>query len=163
VVFGSGGARNVPDNFDRNEANAQLVRFLGIVGAVAEPLGITVVIEPLNRLESNIINDIPSGVALAEAVGSPAIEVLADLYHMQMDGEALEHVQFHAERIRHIHVADSGRLAPGTGDYPYESFFRLLHQIGYEGMISVECRWRDFAAEAPDAVHFLHKMWDATA
>jgi sugar phosphate isomerase/epimerase len=162
VVFGSGGARNIPDGFDRGEADAQLVRFLQIVAAVAEPLGVTVVIEPLNRLESNVINDVPAGVALAEQVDSPSIQVLADLYHMQMDGEPLENVEIHRSWIRHIHVADSGRFAPGTGDYPYAEFFQMLHRIGYDGLISVECKWRDFEAEAPVAVRFLHEMWDKT-
>ncbi|MBX2997237.1 MAG: TIM barrel protein [Caldilineaceae bacterium] len=159
VVFGSGGARNVPDGFDRVEADAQLVRFLQIVAAVAEPLGVTVVIEPLNRLESNVINDVPAGVRLAQQVDSPSIQVLADLYHMQMDGEPLENVEIHRSWIRHIHVADSGRFAPGTGEYPYAEFFRMLHRIGYDGMISVECKWRDFEAEAPAAVRFLREMW----
>lgn len=163
VVFGSGGARNVPDGFDRDEANAQLVRFLTKVGDTAQPLGITVVIEPLNRRESNVINDIASGATLATAVASPAVQVLADLYHMQMDGEPLDEVKTYAAQLRHIHVADSERLAPGTGTYPYAGFFRLLHEIGYDGLISVECRWRDFAAEAPEAVRFLHKMWEETA
>ena len=71
VVFGSGGARNVPEGFSFEEANEQLVRFLYIVASVAEVLGITVVIEPLNRLESNVINSVPAGVELAEAVDSP--------------------------------------------------------------------------------------------
>jgi sugar phosphate isomerase/epimerase len=162
VVFGSGGARNVPEGFNPAEAEAQLVRFLQIVGAVAEPLEITVVIEPLNRGESNVINDVPAGVELARAADSPAVQVLADLYHMQLEDEPLEHVQIHADWLRHVHVADSGRFAPGTGDYPYERFFRLLHESGYDGMISVECRWRDFEAEAPAAVTFLRDMWEAT-
>ena len=61
---------------------------------------------------------------------------------MMMDGEALDNVRTHARWIKHIHVADSGRFAPGTGDYPYREFFGMLHSIGYDGLISVECRWQ---------------------
>lgn len=158
VVFGSGGARNVPDGFSFDEADGQLKRFLEIVAKAAEPLGITVVIEPLNKLESNVINSVPAGVALAEAVGSSSVQVLADLYHMMMDGEDLENVRTHAQWIKHIHVADSGRFAPGTGDYPYAQFFTMLHAVGYDGLISVECRWRNFEEEAAGAVAFLKRM-----
>ncbi|MCB0116644.1 MAG: TIM barrel protein [Caldilineaceae bacterium] len=161
VVFGSGGARNIPAGFSSAEADAQLQRFLMIVAMVAEPLGITVVIEPLNKLESNVINSVPAGVVLAEAVGSPSVQVLADLYHMMMDGEDLENVRTHAQWIKHIHVADSGRFAPGSGEYPYAEFFAMLHAIGYDGLISVECRWRNFEEEAADAVTFLQKTWAA--
>ena len=54
IVFGSGGARNVPDGFDKEEAFMQLVRFLRLAGNVAVRNGVTIVIEPLNSRDSNI-------------------------------------------------------------------------------------------------------------
>lgn len=163
VVFGSGRARTLPDGFDPNTAQSQLIDFLQRAGQVAAPLGITLVIEPLNRGESNVLNSVPEGVALAEAVDHPAIQVLADLYHMQLENETLAHVETCAAWLRHIHVADSERLAPGTGSYPYQEFFGALHRIGYDGLISVECKWRNFAEEAPAAVEFLHRAWAESA
>lgn len=163
VVFGSGGARNVPDGFDRAQAEEQLVRFLGLLADQAEPRAITVVIEPLNRKESNILNDVPEAVRLAQRVNRPSIRVLADLYHMQEEGEPLAHISSNGAWLAHIHVADSGRLAPGTGAYPYREFARELSAMGYGrgewGGISVECRWQDFGREAPAAVEFLRGIW----
>jgi sugar phosphate isomerase/epimerase len=82
---------------------------------------------------------------------------------MQVEGEPLAHIRNGGEWLAHIHVADSERLAPGTGEYPYTEFAAELAAIGYaEGSwsgISVECRWRDFATEAPAAVDFLHQVW----
>lgn len=163
VVFGSGGARSVPDDFARGQAQDQLVRFLHLLADQAETHGITVVIEPLNRKESNILNDVPEAVALAQRVGRPSIRVLADLYHMQEEGEALGHISANGTWLEHMHVADSGRLAPGTGSYPYREFAVELAQIGYGhgewGGISVECRWQDFEREAPASVRFLRSVW----
>jgi sugar phosphate isomerase/epimerase len=163
VVFGSGGARAVPDGFGRGRAEDQLVAFLGLLADQAEPRGITVVIEPLNRKESNILNDVPEAVRLAQRVGRASIRVLADLYHMEEEREPIANVSANGAWLAHIHVADSGRLAPGTGIYPYAAFARELAAIGYGagdwGGISVECRWQDFAAEAPAAVTFLRSHW----
>ena len=163
VVFGSGGARQVPDGFSRAEAEDQLVRFLQIVADQAEPRGITVVIEPLNRKESNILNDVPESVRLARRVDRPAIRVLADLYHMQEEAEPLANISANGPWLEHMHVADSERLAPGTGSYPYPAFAQELAAIGYAagdwGGISVECRWQDFGREAADAVRFLRSVW----
>ena len=47
VVFGSGGARNVPDGFSRDKAVAQIVHFLTLVADVAEEVGLIIAIEPL--------------------------------------------------------------------------------------------------------------------
>lgn len=160
VVFGSGGARNIPDGFSRDAAWQQLVDFLGMTADECDRTGVSIAIEPLNRRESNVINSVAEGVKLAQAVNRPAIRVLADLYHMEEDGEPTDTVRDNAAWLTHVHVADSGRGAPGTGSYPYAAFFGHLKSTGYSGRIAVECRWQDFEEEAGPAVAFLHRMWD---
>lgn len=159
VVFGSGGSRNIPDGWGRERAEEQLVRFLQIVADVAEPLGVTVVIEPLNRKESNVLNSVGEGAALVQRVNRPAIQLLADFYHMDEEDEPLTELTAHATYLRHVHVADTGRGAPGSGVYPYPGFVRLLKAAHYAGRVSVECRWQDFAAEAGPSVAFLRRQW----
>lgn len=159
VVFGSGKARMVPDDFPRTAAEDQLVDFLQLVAEVATAHAMTVVIEPLNRKESNILNSVDEAVALAQRVNRPAIRVLADFYHMDEEQEPLQHLLDYKDWLAHIHVADTGRRAPGTGSYPYTDFVSLLDQAGYDGLVSIECRWEDFAAEAGPACRFLHGVF----
>jgi sugar phosphate isomerase/epimerase len=158
IVFGSGAARQVPEQFPRNEATVQLVQFLDSAAGVAAETGLTIAIEPLNRKESNIINSVAEAVELARQVNRPEIRVLADFYHMAEEEEPLEHLVKYKDWLAHVHVADTGRLAPGTGQYPYERFASQLAQAGYEGRVSIECRWNDFAAEAGPAVQFLRRV-----
>lgn len=160
VVFGSGAARAIPDGFSAQEAHAQTIRFLQRVAGAAEQHDLTVVIEPLNRQESNTILSVAEGVELAKAVNRPSIQLLADFYHMDEEQEPLAHLTDYGAWLKHIHVADTGRGAPGTGEYPYAEFAERLQQAGYTGMISIECRWRDFAAEARPAVEFLRKAFN---
>ena len=65
VVFGSGKARLVPDDFARADAEAQLVDFLQLVAEETAEHDLTLAIEPLNRRESNILNSVAEGVVLA--------------------------------------------------------------------------------------------------
>lgn len=160
VVFGSGGARNIPDGWGRDAAWQQLIDFLQMAALEADRTGVTIAIEPLNKRESNVLNSVTEGVALAQAVDRSSIRVLADLYHMQEDREATDTVVENAAWLTHVHVADSGRLAPGTGSYPYGEFFGYLKSTGYSGRIAVECRWQDFEAEAGPAVSFLRRVWE---
>ena len=161
AVIGSGGSRNIPEGFSRDDATNQIVQFLQLVADAADPSDVTIAIEPLNRRESNIINSVAEGVAIARQVNRPSIRVLADFYHMDEDGEALNTLTTHQDWLAHIHVADSNRLAPGTGTYPYTEFVDLLWQANYDGMVSVECRWNDFEAEAPASVEFLRRVFQA--
>lgn len=159
IVFGSGAARMIPPDFPRAQAIEQLVTFLHGVADGAAANGITVALEPLNRKESNVLNSVPEAVELARLVNRSPIRVLADFYHMDEENEPLTHLSEYQDWLAHIHVADTGRLAPGTGQYPYAIFAEELRQINYQGRVSVECRWGDFATEGGPAAQFLHKVF----
>jgi len=156
VVFGSGGARKVPDGFARDEAADQFVDRLVEMAPIAERTGVTVVVEPLNSSECNFINSLAEGAKLVRRADHPSIRLLADIYHMLMDGEGPEQIAAHAPLIAHCHVAEhEGRRAPGTAKEDLGPYLRALVDAGYNGAISVECRWDDLAAEADGAVRSL--------
>jgi sugar phosphate isomerase/epimerase len=159
--MGSAGSRNVAEGFDHDEAEQQIAGFLGEAAPIAERYGITLVVEPLNRGESNIINSVPEGVRLAKAVNHPSIRALADLYHIVVDDEPLDNILETDGMLAHVHVADTGRFAPGTGEYDMIGFFRRLKAVGYAGRISVECTWKDFDAEGAAAAEYLRTTWEA--
>ena len=160
VVFGSGRARMVPDRFDRSKAEHQLLQFLNIAADYADPLGVTIAIEPLNKLECNIINSVPEAVHYAQQVNRKSIRVLADFYHMEMEKEPLSNLVAAKKYLAHVHVADSERLAPGTGQYPYDAFAALLREAGYRGRISIECgRWNQFEQEVEASQKYLAQFF----
>lgn len=161
IVFGSGGARRVPEGVSYESAWAQLVRFCRLASDLAYP-GLILVIEPLNRRECNILNSYTEGVALARDVDRANIRVLADIYHFEVESEPVEAILQGSDLLAHVHLADSGRLYPGSGAYPLRRWFDLLHQLGYAQRASVECTWgSDFAAEARAAAEFLRPLASA--
>lgn len=159
AVLGSGGSRNIPEGYPRDKAVAQIVHFLTVLADETDGTELVIAIEPLNQRESNVINSVTEGMEIAQMVARPSIQVLADFYHMDEDDEPLDNVVKCKDYLEHVHVADSDRGAPGTGQYPYPEFARLLAEAGYDGMVSIECRWDDFAAEAGPAVQFLRDVF----
>ena len=158
IVFGSGGARMVPEGYSRAKAWGQLVRFCNLCADRAYE-ELIIAIEPLNRGECNIINTFTEALQLARDVDRPEIRVLADIYHFEVESEPLEDIREGADWLEHVHLADSGRLYPGSGSYPLFELFELLHDIGYDERASVECRWGDdFYEEAESAAAFLRHM-----
>ncbi len=159
AVFGSGGSRNIPANFSRPEAIEQIICFLNVVADAADETDVVLAIEPLNRKESNVINSVAEGVEIAQQVNRASVRVLADFYHMDEDDEPLNHIVECKDWLAHVHVADTGRGAPGTGKYPYPVFVDNLRQAGYDGMVSIECHWDDFSVEAGPAGQFLRQVF----
>lgn len=169
-VFGSGGARNIPEGFDRANALDQLAAFLTHVERESAAAGVAVVIEPLNLKESNVFTSVAESDKFNQERGLDGIYVLADLYHMAAEGESYAGMIAAGGRLRHAHVADVDRKPPGAGvvaDYP--GFFRTLRAIGYTGGVSVESRWTTDAtdhtaraAEYAQAYQFMRQAWDAS-
>ena len=140
AVFGSSGARNVPFGFPHAEAARQLCEVLQKIAEPAREYGVTYVIEPLNKLESNILNGIAESQALCEAANDPQVKMLADTYHMALCGETPKDVLRTRGSLRHVHLArplGRGMPTPGDGE-DYASFFGALRTIGYDEDISIE-------------------------
>lgn len=159
IVFGSSSAKNVPAGFPMTRAWAQIVEALRMVDPIAGEYGITIVIEPLNRRESNIVLTGREGLALARQVDRPQIKLLVDYYHMTMEDESPDILLEAASEVRHIHFARvKGRAFPVELEAGYRVFFANLKQIGYDGRISVEAYTTDFAADAPRALAVLKSL-----
>ena len=128
VVFGSGGARRVPDGFARDEAFAQLVDFSRRAARLARPRSITIAVEPLRRQETNIINSAAEGLELVEAVGDETFQLMVDFYHLASEHEGPDIIVRAREHLRHIHMANpNGRVFPLAWDeFDYEPFFANL-------------------------------------
>ncbi len=139
VVFGSGGARRLPEGWPKETADGQFVALLSRIGPLAERHGVKIAVEPLARVECNYINTVDEGAALARASGSPAVGVLADCFHWARNGEGADTILAAKDRFLHAHVATlPGRKAPGMEPYDFVPFFRALAVIGYDGRVTVE-------------------------
>ena len=154
IVFGSGGARRVPEGFPRPRAEEQILQFLEFCADASDKTGVVVAIEPLNTEESNILNTVAEGAAYARRVDRTGVRNLADTYHMEKDDEPLQAIVDSADVLAHAHTADTGRFAPGTGLYDHVALFRALRAAGYDDRLSIECAWQDFASQiAPALAH----------
>lgn len=158
MVFGSGRARAVPEGLPTADAMAQLSEVLSVLGEAGGRHGVTIVLEPLRAAETNIVHTVAQAVELVRPLANPHLRALADLYHMEEGGEPYDNLLLAGELLAHVHVADTGRAAPGLGSYDYPGFFARLRQIGYQGRVSIECRWGDWDAESGPALAFLRRM-----
>lgn len=158
IVFGSGGSRNIPGDFSKEEAKQQFIDLCKSMGPIAGKYGVTVVIEPLNRNECNFINSVLEGAEIVEETNHPNIRLLADIYHMKMENEGPESIIEKGQLIKHTHVAEKeGRTPPGVNHEDLGPYINALEGIGYRGRMSVEARWDNFEQQVGPALEELNK------
>jgi D-psicose/D-tagatose/L-ribulose 3-epimerase len=160
VVFGSGGARMVPEGFSKDQAFEQLVEFGRRIAPEARANGITVAVEPLRPQETNIVNSAAEGLALVNAIDDPNFQLMVDFYHLASVKEDPAIIVQARDHIVHLHMANpTGRLFPRSLDeYDYAPFFAALRRIRYEKRISVEASTKDLGTDAPQAIALLRRV-----
>lgn len=167
LVFGSSGARRIPDGMSLEEGRAEIIDFLkNHVAPLAEKYNIIIAIEPLRPEECNAINTVADGVEVAKAVGSPLVKVLADVAHMYVQNESMESLLDFNGWIVHAHTSnpapdeslDCKRVFPKNGDkFSQASFINALKEIGVEHC-SIEANVLDFESDAKSAYEVLKEF-----
>jgi sugar phosphate isomerase/epimerase len=107
--------------------------------AAAQPHGVRIALEPLNRYETSLIANVAEGMDLIERVGTDNMGLLLDTFHMNIEEPVVEDsIRVAGDRIFHFHVADSNRWHPGAGHLDFRSILDALFATGYQGFVSGE-------------------------
>lgn len=105
----------------------------------AQKEGVTLLLEPINRYETNLINTVEEALQLVEEIGSKYLRLLLDTFHMNIEERSIVgSILMAGSHLGYVHFADNNRLAPGWGHIDFVQVLSGLKEIGYQGPISVE-------------------------
>lgn len=163
IVFGSGKAREYPAEMTHAEGMEKFLAFTNLCAGAAAQYGLKIALEPLNRTETNILNSVAEGVRVARELNRPEVVVLADAFHMALEGETAEVIVRNADVISHLHISEApGRVYPGKNGGEYlKRFARDLLKAGFAKDATVECCFDDFTAEGSKTLRFIKEemLW----
>jgi sugar phosphate isomerase/epimerase len=124
---------------------------------LASQLDVNLVIEAVNRYESDILNTIEEMATFTRRFQTPRLKVHIDTFHMNMEevdfSACIEAAEGH---IGHVHIADSNRRYPGQGHFRFDPVLQALQRIDYRGALAVECiPWPSSEEAAREACTYL--------
>ncbi len=123
---------------------ARVVAGLREAAAFAADNGVVLGLEPLNRFETDVANTTRHGLALVEEVGSPALGVMLDTFHMNMeDPDIPAAIRAAGSRLVHFQANENHRGFVGTGHLDWTAIARALADAGYRGPVTLEPFRRD--------------------
>jgi sugar phosphate isomerase/epimerase len=159
IVFGSGGARAIPEGFSREEAKQQFISLCSQLAPAAKKYDVVISLEPLNTKECNFINSVAEGGDIVQAVNHENFRLLADIYHMLMENESPSNITKYGHLLYHTHIAElTGRSAPGVNNEDFRPYFKALKEVKYEGRMAIECSWKNLEEQASNALLFMRKQ-----
>jgi len=115
----------------------------------AEELRIQICIEPLNRFETDFINTCQQALTLIEDVGSPALKVHLDTFHMNIEEkDPAAAIRLAGPHLGQVHACGSDRGTPGKDRTDWRAIATALKEIDYRGEVVIESFTQDVAVIA---------------
>ena len=146
-------AGNNQPGMTQEQMHAHVISGLKRVAPIAEGEDVTLILEPMNgRVDhpGHCLYGSADGIRICSAVGSSHVKLNWDLYHMQIsEGDLCGHLREGFEHIGYVQLADHpGRNEPGTGEIHYPRVLKELSELGYTGLVGLECYPRGDELEA---------------
>jgi len=102
---------------------------------------VSLLLEPLNRYETNLLNSAEDTAKFIDNMqAGDCMSVLWDTFHANIeDADLLQTIDMLGSRLTHVHIADSNRHFPGYGHIDFDALFERLIEKEFSGYISFEC------------------------
>ncbi|MFI5254185.1 MAG: sugar phosphate isomerase/epimerase family protein [Candidatus Limnocylindrales bacterium] len=109
------------------------------VSEYAATAGVTLTEEVVNRFELYLLNTMAQAIRFVDEVGHPNCRIHLDTFHANIE-EKLPGAAIRAAgtRIGYVHISENDRGVPGSGHVAWDATFEALHDVGYDGWLTVE-------------------------
>ncbi len=140
MIFGSPKQRN-SRGITIEQAEKNFAEGLRAVADHARRRGVKILIEPLGRRTTDVVNTMAEASELIRRVNHPAVQGMFDFNNTPNETEPFDVlIRKHFKRIHHVHVQEQGGKHLGTGNAvnDYVKAFQTLKDLGYDKWISLE-------------------------
>lgn len=122
---------------------ANIIELLKRASDIYEPLGLVMVLEPLNTRRDHpgvFLTDVAQAYEICVAVDRPECKILFDIYHEQIErGNLIPTIDLAWDQTVYYQMADNpGRKEPGTGEVNYHNVLGHIHAKAFNGIIGME-------------------------
>jgi sugar phosphate isomerase/epimerase len=155
VVIGLMRGRLDKDEETARRQTEWFVDSLAKCAGAARDAGTTLMIEPINRYDTNFLTTAAETIAFLDRHDRRDVEVMLDTFHMNIEEVDLPAAcAVTCGRLGLLQTVDSNRCAPGMGHIDFGSLLAVLTAGGYDGFLSAEM------VQQPDgetAARFAHR------
>jgi D-psicose/D-tagatose/L-ribulose 3-epimerase len=138
-IYSVVGLIGAHDDAEKKKQFNLVVKNLKPLAKYAERKGVTLCIEPLNRFETDFLNTCDQGLKLVKAVGSKAVKLHLDTFHMNIEEKnQAAAIKKAGKNLAHFHACGSDRGTPGGDHIDWKPIVKALKKIKYKGDVVIE-------------------------
>ena len=108
------------------------------VAEYAASNGVTLMLEP-TASDSNLVESCDDAISMMEEINLDNVKLMFDTTHALYRNEVpADYIYQMGKDLRHVHLADYDRKAPGTGGCDFVAIMQALKDIDYAGYVTME-------------------------
>lgn len=127
-----------------DDAEENIVQALRECSDFAQPYGVTILYEAVNRFELEYHNTTEDMIRMLERINvgrSHPVKLLPDVYHMHLEDPSIPSALIRSmPYMGHVHFSDSNRCSPGSGCIDFVEVVKDLHAMDYSGYVAIEVK-----------------------
>lgn len=138
-----------------------LVEMCKELAEVAAQNGVYLLLEPLNRYESHLLQRLEDALEIIDRAGSPpGLAMMADFFHMNLEETDLPAaIRAAKDHLQHVHLGDTPRWLPGLGRTDFRPGLEALREIGFDNYLAFEAGVTgDPDEQVPQAAEFMRSQ-----
>ena len=138
-LYSAVGKTHLEDKEAREAEWDRAVSGIREMAQYAQPKGVKLALETLNRFETDMLNVVSQGLEFCMQTGMDNVGLHLDTFHMHLEeknsGEA---IRLANKKIYHFHACENDRGVPGTGQVRWDEIAGALKDIKYQGPVVIE-------------------------
>lgn len=124
---------------EKKTAWGNCIESLRRAAQIAEQQGVAICVEVLNRFESSFLTTVDDGLRLVNDVGSPAVKLLLDTFHLNIEEKNIPGaIRKAGSALGHLHACENDRGIPGTGHVDWKGVAAAVKATGFDGCLTIE-------------------------
>jgi len=130
---------NFDGKINKHRRLGNSVKSIKKLSKVAEEYGISYNLEITNRFEQFLLNTSAEAVEFTKMVGSPNVNILLDVFHMNIEEDSMyEAIRTAGDKLGHFHVGTNNRRRPRDCMLNWDQIAKGLKEVGYDKVITLE-------------------------
>jgi D-psicose/D-tagatose/L-ribulose 3-epimerase len=138
-LYSAVGKAHLEDKKAREAEWDRAVNGIREMAQYAEPKGVKLALETLNRFETDMLNVVSQALAFISQTGMDNVGLHLDTFHMHLEEKnSADAIRLADKKVFHFHACENDRGVPGTGQVRWNEIAGALKDVHYQGPVVIE-------------------------
>lgn len=112
---------------------------LSKAGDYAKANNVTLVVEYLNRFECYFLTSAADDARFCREINHSHVKMMYDTFHANIEEKDLAQAMRGCwDQVVHVHISENDRSTPGEGHVDWDTTFKMIRELKYDGWLMVE-------------------------